>query len=259
MTARILRAASLLLIGVAALALAACSSTSSDKWKKEKGDASNYNMQLGMAYLNQGELGLAKDKLERAVRENPGDPNVHSAMAMLQDRLGHPELADREFKAALSLGPRNPDVLNNYAVYLCRTGRTDEGVKSFEEAAHNALYRTPEAAYTNAGVCLRGAKRDTQAAMSFQRALQAKPNFAEAAYQLADLDFQRGEVQDARETIDRFISAFEATPDLLLLGVRITRKQGDRLAEERFARKLRLDFPASDQARALADLSHNPG
>jgi type IV pilus assembly protein PilF len=259
MTARILRAASLLLIGVAALALAACSSTSSDKRKKAKGDASNYNMQLGMAYLNQGDLGLAKEKLDRALAENPGDPNVHSAMAMLQDRLGHPDLADKEFKAALSLGPRSPDVLNNYAVYLCRTGRTDEGVKSFEEAAHNALYRTPEAAYTNAGVCLRGAKRDTQAAMSFQRALQVKPNFAEAAYQLADLDFQRGEVQDARETVDRFISSFDATPDLLLLGVRITRKQGDRLAEERFARKLRLDFPASDQARALADLSHNPG
>ncbi|MDB6105676.1 MAG: type pilus assembly protein PilF [Gammaproteobacteria bacterium] len=257
MTAR--RAASLLLIGVAALALAACSSTSGSTRKKEKGDASNYNMQLGMAYLNQGDLGLAKEKLDRAVAENPGDPNVHSAMAMLQERLGHPEQADREFKAALSLGPRNPDVLNNYAVYLCRTGRTDEGVKSFEEAAHNALYRTPEAAYTNAGVCLRGAKRDTQAAMSFQRALQVKPNFAEAAYQLADLDFQRGEVPDARETVDRFISSFEATPDLLLLGVRITRKQGDRMAEERFARKLRLDFPGSDQARALAELSHNPG
>jgi type IV pilus assembly protein PilF len=91
------------------------------------------------------------------VTENPNDPNVHSAMAMLQDRLGHPEKADKEFKAALSLGPRSPDVLNNYAIYLCRNGRVDEGVKSFEEAAHNALYRTPEAAYTNAGVCLRGA------------------------------------------------------------------------------------------------------
>ena len=254
MTARV---ASLAPLGMAALALVACSSTSNSA--RKKGDASNYNMQLGMAYLNQGDLGLAKEKLDRAVAENPGDPNVHSAMAMLQDRLGHPEGADKEFKAALNLGPRSPDILNNYAVYLCRTGRTDEGVKSFEEAAHNALYRTPEAAYTNAGVCLRGAKRDTQAAMSFQRALQVKPNFAEAAYQLADLDFQRGEVQDARDTVDRFMSSFDATPDLLLLGVRITRKQGDRLAEEKFARKLRLDFPASDQARALAELSHNPG
>jgi type IV pilus assembly protein PilF len=257
MTARIAWVAALLPVGMVALALAACSSTTSNA--RKKGDASNYNMQLGMAYLNQGDLGLAKAKLERAVSENPGDPNVHSAMAMLQDRLGHPDKADKEFKTALSLGPHSPEILNNYAVYLCRTGRTDEGVKSFEEAARNALYRTPEAAYTNAGVCLRSAKRDTQATMSFQRALQIRPNFAEAAYQLADLDFNRGELLEARATVDRFTSSFEPTPDLLLLGVRISRKQGDRVAEEKFARKLRLDFPASDQARALAELNRNPG
>jgi type IV pilus assembly protein PilF len=257
MTARMARVSSLLLVGAAVLAIAACSSANNRAQKKT--DASNYNMQLGMAYLNQGDLGLAKEKLDRAVAENPGDPNVHSAMAMLQDRLGHPDLADKEFKTALNIGPRSPDVLNNYAVYLCRTGRVDEGVKTFEEAAHNALYRTPEAAYTNAGVCLRGAKRDTQASLSFQRALQVRPSFAEAAYQLADLDLQRGEVQSARDTVDRFCSSYEPTADLLLIGVRITRKQGDRVAEERFARKLRMDFPSSDQTRALAELSHNSG
>jgi type IV pilus assembly protein PilF len=246
-----------LLCALAAFALCACAAQQKKAAKVH--DASNYNMQLGMAYLNRGDLGLAKEKLDRAMIENPGDPNVHSAMAMLQDRLGHPDKADAEFKAALSLGPRNPDVLNNYAVYLCRTGRSDEGVKAFEEAAHNALYRTPEAAYTNAGVCLRAAKRDTQAAMSFMRALQVKPNFAEAAYQLADLDFQRGEIADARAEVEHFLASFDATPDLLLLGFRITRRQGDRLAEERFARKLRLDFPGSDQAHELAGLDHSTG
>ena len=252
-----MRFTSLVIVSATVLALAGCASAG-DRAKK-KGDASNYNMQLGMAYLNQGDLGLAKEKLDRAVAENPGDPNVHSAMAMLQDRLGRPDQADKEFKAALNLGPRSPDVLNNYAVYLCRSGRVDEGVKAFDEAAHNALYRTPEAAYTNAGVCLRGAKRDTQAAMNFQRALRIKPNFAEAAYQLADLDFRRGEVQSARETVDQFVSSYEPTADLLLIGVQVARKQGDRVAEEKFARKLRMDFPSSDQTRALAELNHNSG
>ncbi len=257
MTARIARVCTLLLAGTALLTLVACSSGVNRA--KKKNDASNYNMQLGMAYLNQGDLGLAKEKLDRAVVENPGDPNVHSAMAMLQERLGHPDQADKEFKTALNIGPRSPDVLNNYAIYLCRTGRVDEGVKTFEEAAHNALYRTPEAAYTNAGVCLRGAKRDTQAAMSFQRALQVRPSFAEAAYQLADLDLQRGEVQSARDTVDRFCASYEPTADLLLIGVRITRKLGDRAAEEKFAQKLRMDFPSSDQTRALAELKRSSG
>ncbi|HEY3786247.1 MAG TPA: type IV pilus biogenesis/stability protein PilW [Steroidobacteraceae bacterium] len=239
-----------------ALGLAGCATS---EHQKQKRDAANYNMQLGMAYLDRGNLALAKDKLDRAIKENPEDPNVHSAMAMLQERMGNGEQADAEFKAALRLGPRDPDILNNYAVYLCGAGRSDEGVKSFDEAAHNPLYRTPEVALTNAGVCLRAAKRDTQAAMSFQQALQIKPNFAEAAYQLGALDFERGELGEARDEVDRYLGAFDATPDLLLLRVRIARKQGDRLAEERFGSRLRRDFPDSAQARGLAGLGRDPG
>jgi len=244
------------LVTLAALAVAACSSTTQANRER---DAASYNTQLGIAYLNQGDLALAKEKLDRASSENPEDPNVHSAMAMLQERLGHPDKADTEFKTALRLSPHNPEIQNNYAIYLCRIGRTDEGVSKFEEAAHNALYRTPEAAYTNAGVCLRAAKRDDPAALSFTKALRVKPNFAEAAYQLVDLDFQRGEISDARAELDRYLGTFEATPDLLLLGVRVARKQGDRVAAERFARKLRVDFPSSDQARTLAELDRNAG
>lgn len=252
-----LRAARLILIFACSAALLACAGTSNNQKKRD--DAANYNMQLGLDYLKQGELQIAKDKLDRAMAENPEDPNVHSAMAMLQERLGRPDKADHEFRTALSLGHRNPDILNNYAVYLCSHGRTDDGVKSFEEAAHNPLYRTPEAAFTNAGVCQRAAKRDTQAAMSFQRALQIRPSFAEAAYQLSDLDLQRGELEEARAEVDRYLGTYDATPDLLLVGVRIAQKQRDRLAEERYARKLRMDFPGSEQARALAGLSRNPG
>ena len=257
MTARIIRVSSIVLTVAAVLLATGCASDSNRS--KKKNDASNYNMQLGISYLNQGELQLAKEKLDRAKAENPNDPNVHSAMAMLEDRLGHPDKADAEFKAALSEAHDSPDIQNNYAVYLCRTGRTDEGVKYFEMAAHNALYRTPEVAHTNAGVCLRSAKRNTQAAMSFQRALQIKPNFAEAAYQLADLDFEQGELDEARAEVDGYVGSYDATADLLLIRVRIAMKQGDRMAEDKFARKLRLDFPKSEQARALADLSHNPG
>ena len=48
-------------------------------------------------------------------------------------------------------------------------------------------------------------------------------------------------------------------PDLLLLGVRVARAQKDTLGAQRYARKLQLDFPGTDQARALAQLDHNPG
>jgi type IV pilus assembly protein PilF len=216
-------------------------------------------VQLGIAYLHQGDVALAKDKLDRALAEAPGSADVHSARAMLFDRMHDPEKADAEFRTSLRLAPHDPQVVNNYAVYLCQNGRTEEGVRRFEEAAHNALYRTPEAAYTNAGVCLRAAKRDEEARADFGRALRTRPSFAEAVYQLTELQFQHGELAPARAGIDAFIGSYEATADLLLLGVRVARAQGDKVGAQHYARRLQMDFPGTDQARALAELDHNPG
>jgi len=251
------RAIGMLAAGAVLSALLGCVSQSGNE--KQRDDASTYNTQLGIAYLRQGDLNTAKDKLDRALKENPQNPAVHSARAMLFQRMNMPSNADAEFRTALRLAPHDPDLSNNYAVYLCENGRADDGVRRFEEVARNALYRTPWVAYTNAGVCLRTAKRNADAIRNFNVALQIRPNFGEAAYQLADLQFSQGDLALARATIDTFIGAFDATPDLLLLGVRTARAQGDRLAYERFARRLRLDFPSSAQTRALADLERNPG
>jgi type IV pilus assembly protein PilF len=242
---------------LAVLLLIACGSNAKRQTDKAH-EAAIYNVQLGLAYMNQGDLERAKDKLDRALTQDPDNADVHSARATLFARLNQKDKADEEFRAALRLAPHDPRMVNNYAVYLCQNGRNDEGVKRFLEAARNPLYPTPEAAYTNAGVCLRAAKRDDEARVNFGRALQLKPNFAEAQFQLANLQFEHGELAPARTGIDTFIGTYNATADLLLLGVRVARAQGDRLGAQRYARKLQLDFPGTDQARALAQLDH-PG
>lgn len=241
----------------AALLLSACGATPTHPSKPH--DAAVANTQLGSAYLNQGELALAKEKLDKAVAQDPNNPEVHSVRALMFVRLGEHDKADAEFRAALRLAPHDPNVINNYAVYLCQNGRTDEGVKRFEEAARNALYRTPESAYTNAGVCLRAAKRDADARMHFLEALQLRPTYAEAVFQLADLDFQAKDLQAARTRIDAYLNGYSETPDLLLLGVRVARAQNDRMGAQRYARKLQLNFPGTEQTRALATLDANPG
>lgn len=243
---------------VLALLLGGCHSSNPQKTTRSQ-DAANYNVQLGIAYMNQGDLQRAKDKLDRALSQYPDSADVHSARAMLFERMGEGAHADAEFRAAMRLAPHDPRVINNYAVYLCQSGHNDEGVKRFLEVAHNALYPTPEAAYTNAGVCLRAQKHDDEARADFTRALQLQPNYAEAAFQLASLEFDHGELAPARASIDTFIGSFPETPDLLLLAVRVAHAQRDRVAEQRYARKLQLDFPGTDQARALAELDHNPG
>ena len=245
-------------IGAALLAavLAGCASQQAVQQRR---DAAVYNTELGIAYLRRGELAIAQGKLDRALEENSDDPNVHSARALLFARLQDHKHADEEFREALRLAPKNPDFENNYAVYLCSVGRVDEGVQNFLQAARNPLYMTPELAYDNAGVCLRSAHKDVAATQMFADALAIRPNFPQALWQVADLDFSQGKLAQARREIDAFLAANQETPDLLLLAVKVTRAQGDKLDSELYARRLQLDFPDSAQAHALADLGRNPG
>ena len=225
----------------------------------QRRDAAIYNTELGIAYMRRGDLAIAQTKLDRALEENPDDPDVHSARALLFARLQQPAQADREFREALHLAPKNPDFQNNYAVYLCSVGRNDEGVQTFLAAAHNPEYLTPELAYVNAGICLRASHHDVEAFQMFVDALTIRPNFAQALWQLADLNFSEGKLADARQEIDTFIASNQETPDLLLLAVKVTRAQHDQLDSELYARRLQLDFPNSAEARELAYLGRNPG
>jgi type IV pilus assembly protein PilF len=227
--------------------------------KNRNEDMASINVQLGVAYLKQGNLAIAQEKLERAEKQNPRDPNVHTALAVLYERLNRPREVESHYRTATRLAPRDPNASNNYAVWLCKNGRPEDGVKRFIEAARNPLYSTPETAYTNAGVCLRAAKKLDQAAELFALALQTRPNLAEAAFQMSELQFERGKYTESRANLDRFLGAFKPTPDLLFLGVRVARATGDRLGEERYARTLRVEFPQSEQVRALAELKRNPG
>ncbi|MCC7463045.1 MAG: type IV pilus biogenesis/stability protein PilW [Gammaproteobacteria bacterium] len=214
-------------------------------------NAAAFNLQLGVTYLQQGNLVVAKDKLERALRQNPNSPAVHSAMALLYERLGDPQRADAEHPRALARAPGDPEVLNNYAVYLCRNGRSAEGVRRFEQAAANPLYRTPWAAYTNAGVCLRAAQRDAEAEQRFVRALQVQPGYAEAVLQLADLELATQRAAAALKRVLDYLASNGATPDLLLLGWRAADAQQERGIALGLAQRLRTEFPDSLQARQL--------
>ena len=243
-----------LALACAALACA-CVTTSNETAHESPQAAGQANLQLGAAYLQQGNLPIAKEKLERAESQSPRDPQVHGLLAMLYHRLGDDKKAEKEYRTALELAPNDPEQLNNYAVFLCSVGRADEGVSRFQEAAKNPLYRTPWAAYTNAGVCLRGAGRDAEAGPLFLRALQVRPDYAEAAVQLADLDLKDHRPADAYKRVTDFMKTNLPTPDLLLFGWRAARELKDPVGAAQMAWKLQSDFPDSDQAHAIAQMS----
>ena len=239
---------------LAAGTLVGCVSSDGSKALKREDPteaAAKTNIQLGIAYLQQGNYTVAREKLERSLKQNPKDPDVHTTLGLLYDRTGEPKLADKHYQQALKLAPDNPDVSNNYAIYLCKRGRVDEGVERFAAVAANKYYRTPEVALTNAGVCLRDAKRLDEAQAKFIGAIKLRPDYSEATVQLANLHIERGQVPEARKVVDTYINAFRPNADVLFAAVNVARAAKDKLAEEKYSRALRLEFPDSAQARAL--------
>lgn len=236
---------------VLAMCLAACTSSQANEKISDK-DAARYNVQLGISYLQRNDLESAREKLERAVQQDPSLPSAHAALGILYERAGDMEKAGEHLRRAARLAPDDANMANSYGGFLCRRGQRDEGMRYFEAAAKNAYYRTPETALTNAGVCARGKPDFDAAEHYFRAALERNPSYPEALLQIADLNVERGEAMPARAFLQRYEAVGPATPASLWLGRRIEQLDGDARSAAQYAQRLRKEFPDSPQARRLA-------
>ena len=90
------------------------------------------NMQMALEYMRISNLAQARDRIERALGEAPENADVQETAGLVYERLNEIAKAKHAFSAAARLGKNDPDILNSYAGFLCRTGKTADG----REAVH---------------------------------------------------------------------------------------------------------------------------
>lgn len=225
-----------------------CSNTSS----LPDGDkAGSYYTQLGVGYLQKGRLDLANLNLEKAIAQDPGSAPANHYYALLQERLGNDEKAAKHFRKALDVTPKDSGLLNNYGSYLCRTGKYAEAEQAFLKSVSDPLYKTPEFAYTNAGICIKKAGNITQAESYFRQALEKNSRFSEALYQMARLHQEKGEPAKAEAFLYRYNDSAPATPDSLLLCYQIQTRLNEADKADACAAELRGKFPDSKAASQI--------
>lgn len=232
------------------LLLAGCASTETAP-KVSDEDAARFNVELGVSYLQRGNLQDARDKLERAVEQDPSFPSAHAALGFLYERVGEMDKAGVHLRRAAQLAPDDAALQNNYGGFLCRRGERKAGIEYFERAARDAFYRTPEVALTNAGVCARGIPDLEAAEMYLRRALEVNRTYPDALLQMADLMLASGEFFSARAFMQRYEAVATATAVSLDLGRRIELSAGDTRAAAGYERRLRQEFPDSPETRRL--------
>jgi len=216
-------------------------------------EAAEINVQLGANYLNEGELEVADQKLRRALKQDPNLPMAHWVFALLQERLGEADLADNHFRKAIKLDPKDSSARNNYGTFLCKQERIDEAVSQFLLAADNPLYTKAGSAYTNAGICILKKPDDVKAEEFFQKAIETNPKQRSALYQLAQLSFQREEYPQTLHYIQRYEKFSRHNSASLWMAYQTTTNLGQKAEAEVYADQLKKKYPASKEAKLLAE------
>lgn len=142
-------------------------------------DSADIHFQLGVEHLRRNQYGQAESNLRRSLELNDRSADTHMAMGVLFQQTSRPAMAEQSFRKALALSPDNASVQNNLGVFLCERGQRQEGEQLLLKAARSSRYLTPEAAWTNAAVCIR--PLDSARAEGYLRqALTVNPLFPDA-------------------------------------------------------------------------------
>lgn len=236
------------------LLLGACVTTSERSGSVDPVGAARDNVQLGAHYLQLGDLQTAKEKLSKAEQQDPKNPDVYRVQAVLYELLNQPKEASRSYQKAMGLAPDSPELINTYGAFLCKQGEVDKALPLFDKVMSDKLYQQPWVAATNAAVCLRGEKRDSDAQRYLERAVALNPLYVDAVVYLSDLQIDQGKPEAAFKTAQNFLGSGKKSADVLVVAIRASVAQHECGSAQLYARQLARDFPNSAQAAQLTQL-----
>lgn len=239
----------------AVLLLAGCISTTTGTAAPEPDteDAAELNYQLGARYYNNGKYELARDRLLLSIELDPKQAIAHSTLALTYEAMGNERLARESYQTALRVEPRNFDVQNTYAVFLCRKRDFDGAKKYFDRAAAHPENDNAQITLTNAGTCMSG-KPDLAASEAyFREALERKAEYPDALLQLCLVKYQQQDYLASRAFLQRFMSVSATTAGVLFLAAQIEEKLGNDRGRSEYVNQLLREFPRSNEARKVME------
>ena len=216
-------------------------------------DAAELNYQLGARYYNSGKYDLSRDRLLLAIEFDPEFALAYSTLGLAYEGLENPRLATQAYENAIDLAPKDPDIQNTYAVFLCRQGEFKRAAEHFLRAAEIETNDNSEVTLTNAGVCLVQQPDYVQAETFFRQALDVRHNYGEALLQMCLLKHHLKDDLTARAFLQRYLGSNVPSPQVLNLGMQIEASLGDERAREVFANQILREYPDSIEARRILD------
>ena len=205
------------------------------------------NVEMGEAYLAQGQVTRAKQKFLHALELKPKLPEAHTSIGYFYETVGDLVEAEQHYREAISLGDRKGRFYNNYGTFLCRQQRFKEADKAFNNAIKDKQYTNTAEVYENAGVCALKQPDIDRASKYFETAIKRDPNRYMASLELAHIEFNKHNFLLAKEYLERYKAQVSPNARSLLLTIRLNKELGNKNEMASAIMQLKNMFPKSTE------------
>lgn len=246
---------------VALVGLSACTATGgpagqgteivTDSDEPEARKRARIRLELAVGYFEQGQTTTALDELKQAISIDPSYGDAYSLRGLIYMRLNDFRVADESFRKALTLSPKDSNILHNLGWLLCQQGKFSESEQVFTQALSNPHYAERAKTFRTLGLCQLKAGQRAEAEQNLLKSYEFDAGNPITAYNLAYLLYQRGDFVRAQFYVRRLNNSELANSESLWLGVKVERRLDNKEAMQQLAAQLEKRFPKSPEYGAL--------
>ncbi len=240
-------------LGIALLSLLGCITTvdgyQPPKPKADSIRAKSY-FDLGVAYMERKRYDLAEPKFQYSIEIKP-TAKAYNALAVLYEEQHANVLAEETYKRLLTQFPDFALGYMNYYVFLCKNDRVDQ-MRALSEKMQSKGKILAALGQIAAGNCAFEKGRKNQAIAYYHQALKYEPYSAGALLPLAQINYDKGLIEDAKRQVDLVNNQVGYSARSIYLAVLVNRKLGNGLEARKYLRVLQTRFAGTEEAKKLS-------
>lgn len=202
-------------------------------------------LELASGYFEAGQTTVALDEIKQSLAADPSFGAAFVLRGLVYMRLNDLPLAEDSFRRALQINARDADALHNYGWLVCNQKRYREAIQMFDGALSNPTYGGRAKTLMLKATCQLRMGDPAEAEATFARAYELDPANPYVGYNLAHLEYQRGDLTRAQFVIRRLNNSELANAETLWLGIKIERRLKNNDVVDQLAQQLSRRFPKS--------------
>jgi type IV pilus assembly protein PilF len=202
-------------------------------------------LELAVGYFEQGQTTIALDELKQSIAADPTYAEAYSLRGLIYMRLNDFRFSEESFKKALTISPRDSNILHNLGWLYCQQAKYPDAQQIFTQALANPQYGERAKTFRAQGLCQVRAGQLAEGEQSLLKSYEFDASNPVTAYNLATVLFQRGDFVRAQFYVRRLNNSELANAESLWLGIKVERRMENRDAMLQLAAQLVKRFPKS--------------